>query len=678
MSETVYQMDQVIIAGDMFAEDLMRRVINRKQQRRSHLKSWSSRGYSRITLESQRGVVLVAENVFDAYREAERGDREIIRSRRETARFYEDLGIDIVPLDLSADNVEINGLQFIGPTHPDALEHYYFSFAGTRKYGDQDVYDLFIAPKVALHPTFIGSVAILDSTYVLIGSDLRIARHVEFDSYIRRWDVAYQQQFAAIDSFWLPMGLLAEGVIHVDPEESGLGPAGFRQVALLQNHEVNHQVPEEVYAEDRRLTVDEASVIRDDLFLMGRDIVALSPEEVVAHERLSYARLTLLEALPSIDPADIPRVVAEMPPEGDQPQFVWPRLWGAEPWLRFNRVDGYLIGLGYASEFRSGNSGLRVAKTVGDNATLFAIRASTQLTTKRKATILVERDNKVLRNSRFYSTTLNSITARLGEGDYFDYMRQFRVRGRMDYSATRKVRIGVGAQWARHLSLEQVFKRAWPAKTTFPANPLIDRKSWYTLGASLTMGDHWQPFRLGPMQRIELSASRMMSSEGDWYERYELWSDTFLKTFQPNRPGPMGLSLRAFTQRTRGNPPIEGLIALDGSIGPVSTFGTLRSLRRARHIGKHTVGLAWEHDFRTVLWELLGLRFLTEWRTGITIGGAHGRVWPSEEDFHHEVTASLTEVFSTPLRVDLTRRLDVPGWFVSVGLSRKLPWGSGQ
>jgi len=622
-------------------------------------------------------VVLVSENVFDAYRDAVQGDRNVIRSRRQTGSFYADLGIDPIPVDLSGDVVEIQGLQFVGPTHPDALRFYHFSFAGTRKYAGQDVYDLFIAPRDALHPTFIGSVAVLDSTYALIEANLRPARHVEYMPHVRAWDVTYQQQFAAADSFWLPMGLLVEGVIHVDPEDAGVGPAGFRLVALSQDHLVNQPGPgaPASYTQDARLEVDERSVFRDDLFLMGRDIVALLPEETKALETLRMTDLSLEDALPSLDLEAIPRVLAESIPDGDEPQFVWPLIWGVEPWLQFNRVDGYVAGGGYTADVGPGNIGARVAKAAGDNDTRFTLRWMDWWAQNIKGTVVTERTTAPQQGSRIYTTAMNSVMSRLGYGDYFDYMKKTRLRVRADFIYP-KVRMGVGTQIARHRPIDQSFKRAWPFRGDFSINPPVERADWWVLDASITVGDHWRPFRTGPNRRLEARAERMMGSSGASFERYALWMDGFVETFQRRRPRPMGLSVRALGRSTRGIPPLEGLIALEGSMGLVSTLGVLRSLRSTRYLGRHAAGVYWEHDFRTALWELVGLRFLVVRRTGIVVGGAHARMWPGSGGFHHELTASLVEVFGSPFRVDLTRRLDVPGWFVSIGLSRKFKWGA--
>ena len=666
--EAVYELDEVIVAGDEFAANLMRKVLEHKQRRRAHLQSWQSQGYSRVTIERGARIVLVSEHVFDAYRDAAHGPREVIRSRRETGTFYQDLGISPIPVDLSLDYIAIQGQQFIGPTHKDALDHYHYTFAGNRRHEGLTVYDLYIAPKAGLHAAVIGRIAILDSAYAMIEAEVRPARHLEYQPDVRLWEVSYHQQFAAVDSFWLPMGLIAEGPIHVDPDGVGVGPAGFRQVALLQNHQANVPLPPAPYAQAERTVVDEESVFRDDLFLLGRDIVALLPAEVQAHESLKRAQLTLRKALPSTDRARAPRAAVGATADGEAPQFVWPVIRGVEPWLRFNRVDGYFVGGGMAMAMQRGMAGARLAKSAGDNNTRLAAKFVRRITDRFTTTLAGGRETAAQQPSRIYSLALNSVNAQLGNGDYFDYYWRWWMRIRANYRLP-WLRLSSAIRMESHLNMERSFTRAWPFRKTLPPNPPIATGTWHFLEAAAATGKHWQPFRMGPTHRAEVRFEQA-SSIDESYGRLELWLDTYLKTLLRKRPRPMGLSLRTTAMRSHGTVPPQGLVALDGTMGPVATLGTLRSLRTRRYFGRHALGVYWEHDFRTVLWEALGFRRLVQQRTGITLGGAHAKAWPRIGGMHHELTASLTEVFGTPLRLDLTRRLDQQGWHVSVGLSR--------
>ena len=174
------------------------------------------------------------------------------------------------------------------------------------------------------------------------------------------------------------------------------------------------------------------------------------------------------------------------------------------------------------------------------------------------------------------------------------------------------------------------------------------------------------PIHVGPTRRAEIRAGTQP------YGRMEIRLDGWLRTFLRWRPLPMGLSVRTLGVVTYGAPPIQGWVTSDGTMGPISTLGSLRALRNDRYRGRHVAGVYWEHDFRTILWEALRLQPLVARRTGVSIGGAHAFIRSGTGRVHHELTVSLTGVLGSSFRVDLTRRLGAEGWFVSAGLSRTL------
>ena len=112
--------------------------------------------------------------------------------------------------------------------------------------------------------------------------------------------------------------------------------------------------------------------------------------------------------------------------------------------------------------------------------------------------------------------------------------------------------------------------------------------------------------------------------------------------------------------------------------------GVFRSLRGRPVEGDRYVAAMWEHDFRSVPFELLGLEALAARNIGLSVFGAHGRTWLDGYDrdalalwvvqpsdgWVHEVGVSLHGGFFVPVRLDLAYRVDDPGLFVSFGVAR--------
>ncbi len=685
----VYQLGEVVVGTPDVAANIMRKVIAAKQRRQAGLRTYRADGFTRLTLARDSTVVLIAESVFDVYWDRDRGPREVITAQRQTADFHERLGIPAaghVP-NLYADLVPVRGLSMIGPTHPDALDHYTFTLAGTRALGDAVVYDLYVAPRTTLAPTFIGTVSVLDSVYALVEATLRPARHVPFPAPTRAWAVFYRQQFAPVEGIWLPIDARLEGTAHVEPDGQPLRPFHLTQVSQLSGHAVNVPLPEALYARAQRVTMDTAAVMSDPLFLTGRYLVPMTPREAQALERLQARPMTLARAL-----APTSRIPPWLDLRGDPfdkegPQFAWPVVRGVyQAAVRFNRVDGYLGAIGQVLPF---GERLRLDWRLGQASGLERVRyhAGGRYRWGRGGTLAaaydVDTDHRLA--SHVYPTGLNSLVALLGGGDYFDYLwsRRLRVEGRYAFP---RVRLGLTVRHEEQEPVDRRQRRAWLGEAMRP-NPPVEAGTLRSVTLALATGDGRRPLRTGPLNRLALEVEHSLPGAGStWaFTRFTAHLDGAVPTFYRRRLEPNTLEVRLIGATFRGTLPPQRLAALDGRLGAFAAFGAFRG-RRGPYEGEQALGLFWAHDFRTAPFEWLGLWPLAERRMGLRLFGAHGRTWladarraalpfsPAVADaWHHEIGLALTHLAGTPLRLDLTRRLDAPGWFVTVGLSR-LPW----
>ncbi len=660
LQPAVYTLDEVLVTGEDFADNVMRKAIERKAARRARLLTRKMRGYTRITLEGREQIVLVSEAVFDSFWDRGRGSRDVILSRRETADFYRDLGLDHTVVDLSANHIQIQSQRFMGPTHPDALVHYHFTFAGHRRMDEGTVYDIYVAPKTSLEATFTGRISVMDSTYALVAAELRPARHVHWHPPIQRWDVFYRQQFLAVDSLWLPLSIRLEGRISAGREPV---QAVLHQVSQLSDHRLNISVPESLYAEKDRTIVDSASVFEDDLFLLGRGFVALTPAEAEAWDILPRRGLTLLTALPTVGkrrPALLP---------WDEPQFSWPSVRGQEPWLGFNRVEGFLLGASRTLQFdRRSRFRSRVGQPTAGGRTRFQVQASRRWVRGFSTHASYGRATAQQWISPVVTPALSSLYTLLGGRDYFDYVSAQTGQVRAGY-ATRWIRLSLAGHLERFESMEAVLARAWPFRKELRPNPKVLEEGLQSVSIAVSAGDPRTPFRLGPVRGIGVEVERgSLANPGSdrKFFRAAARVDGYARTFFRHRPISHRLSVRLFAATATGALPAVRRSAIDGTPGPVSSFGMLRAARATAYVGERVLGLFWEHDFQTSAFELLGLRQLVDRGTGIRISGGHVAVGGG----HHELTISLAGIWGSPVQLDLTYRLDRPGLFVGLGLSR--------
>lgn len=695
LEPAVIPLGEVVVTTENVAEGIMRRVIAARQAQRARLGPYAAQGYTKVVLENGPRIVLLSESVFDVYHDPRRGPREVVRSWRKTSDLHEAFGIaaaGAVP-DLYADFVEIQGQAFIGPTHPQALDYYTFTLSRRRALDDKLVYDLYVAPKTALHPTFVGRLSVLDSAFAVLEAELRPARHVAFAPPVVAWDVFYTQQFAPFEGgVWLPVDLRLEGTVRVAQADATYPAATFRQVSQLSDYRFGGPLPEAPYATAARVTVDEASVLDDYLFLRGRSILPLTPREAEALERLRRAPPLTLEA--AFPPGDRPPGVAAFEAAryaDDRPQFTWPTLLlGFTPWVWFNRVDGYALGfIRYLDAPPTFYGEVRAAQVTGADSPGGArtrVLAKGQYRWGRGG--LAEAGYQATTDARgagsLYPAPLAGLPALAGQDDYFDYFWNRGFYARAGLRAPR-VRLTAGLRAERHGTMERGVRRAWPFDAPLRPNPPIDAGRLRSATLEAAYGDGFRPFRAGPLRRLALEAEHSLPDLGSAFRftRLRFEGDWRFETFYRGRLHPQALDVRAFAGTAAGRLPVQRLGLVDGGLGPFATFGAFRALRGRPYDGDRYLGAFWEYDLTTVPFEWLGLRPLVVRRMGIVVHGAHGRTWLGDayrgraafaprvpDAWHHEAGVSLTHVAGSPLRLDLTWRLDRPGFYVGFGLSR--------
>ena len=191
LQPVTYELGEIVVSGEDPAVQIMREVIERKKVWRAALETYETEAYNRFTISNDTGIVSIIETFTAAFWDRERGMKETLKGRRETANLEieEALPAALFVTNLYDDDIEVGGYTLIGVTHPKALRHYRFRLEGTRRIDDQEVYDISVEPRNKLKSAFVGRVSVLDSAYALIDVELRPGEAFLFPTPIERYDV---------------------------------------------------------------------------------------------------------------------------------------------------------------------------------------------------------------------------------------------------------------------------------------------------------------------------------------------------------------------------------------------------------------------------------------------------------------------------------------------------------
>ena len=288
LKPSVAEMGEIVVTGEDPAIAIMREVIRRKQIWREGLKTYKAEAYTRQQLKNDTTIISISESVSIAYWDRERGHREVLKSKRQTANIDEAsnfAGVSYLP-NFYDDNLDIAGFDMVGVTHPNALSYYDFYLEDIQSLDGQVVYELSVTSKRKLQPLFEGTIFVLGEEYALLEVDLKPNSVVSFPPPVQDFNLTYSQQFNNFGGdYWLPVDVRIEGLVEVGVVGLRFPPIGFKQVAKLNDYEVNMDLPDSLYRSTEMFMVDSTTINSgDSLFVSEVDIIPLDLQERRAYE----------------------------------------------------------------------------------------------------------------------------------------------------------------------------------------------------------------------------------------------------------------------------------------------------------------------------------------------------------------------------------------------------------
>lgn len=699
LQPSVTEMDEIIVTDENPGVRIMREVIRRKQQWRQKLNTYQAEAYTRQSLANDTSIVSITESTSQIYWDKERGHREVLQSKRQTANIQAAenfAGVSYLP-NLYDDNVDIAGFKVVSVTHPDALNYYDFKLRDRTSRDGQTVYKIEVIPARKLQPLFRGTVFVLDEEYALLEVDLEPNNVVTFPPPVKSFSTTYRQQFNNFgQDFWLPIDMRISGDVKVSMVGLDFPLIKFKQLSRVTNYQINASLPDSLYQQNDTFSIDSTSVKSDSLVARRAHTVPLSEEEKEAYATLdSTATLEkafkpsgfLSRFMDDEDDDGSPGSDNRFRPMQHIPGHVMPAG-------RFNRVDELFAGLKYELQpdrriSLHGNGGYStgydewsygggfslhwldkssISATLGGN---YSARTATRYT------------------SHIYKPYFTIIPNLLGNQGYFDYYRAEGVRAFSTWdNSPRNLSLEVGYNSEDHRSLSTTTAYDFTGKSdNYRFNPAIDegRMNTIDLVAGYNLSEDYNFGVTGQNYiRFEIEhSSGALGSDFD-FTRYETRLSWSFPTFYQRRllPNTLDVGLKAGT--FSGDLPYQKTGIIDGAIGILSPYGILRAVRGRPYEGEQYIALRAEHNFRTIPFEAIGLQPLVERNIGLILFGGVARTWGPDEipqqsltsyapkgtdGIHWEVGASLNSILGL-FRIDFATRIDQPAFLVNIGVAR--------
>jgi hypothetical protein len=444
--------------------------------------------------------------------------------------------------------------------------------------------------------------------------------------------------------------------------------------------------------------VDSTTIRKDSLFVSSTALIPLTVTEIKAYETID-SDLTIDKAFkPKGFLAKMANVTSGNERRGNKKdssgifkkfiRHVSPDLW-------YNRVEGGHFGLGYEIDI---SKTLQMVPRIGYTTPLNRWSYGGELKwlwgkksrrSDEPGYILAGYSYRAETRyqSEIHSKFSTGLVSFLGEHDYFDYFWNQKAYLSAGYDF-RKINIQSSLQFnlEKHRSLEKETNyNVLGLNRVQRPNPKINDGDLRSFKWRIGYGGDYIP--LGVVSQnylsleIEHSPGSLFKSDFNFttYRAIAEWSfPTFFKRrFMSN------MLIVRFTGGTfSGKLPVQRFGIVESSQSWYMPFGTLRTNQKYPYEGEQYAAFFWEHNFRTIPFEMLGLNFLVKNNISFLIFGGSGRTWISNKRFaelnyipkytpklHHEIGASISGIFEL-LRFDVARRIDSPRLYYGISMAR--------
>lgn len=706
----ILKLKKVVITGNREdpAIGIMKKVISNKIKWQEKLKSYRAKAYTRSKVENHNSIVSISESISRLYWDSRMGSHEEFMAKKSSKRmsYLTELNVGSKnTYNFYHDNIQLINHAFVGPTHPEALKYYDFKLKRERNLNNKTVFDIKVTPKSKLQPLFSGRISVLDEDFAMIEIDLKNSGNMSFFTMLKYFQGNYQQQFNNFGKeFWLPIDSRVKEIFEVDMGLIAFPQAIFNKISRISDYEINIDVTNEIAELDTTSTISPSSskIYKNDSAFKEFKKVPLTAREYTAYTNPDTT-MTLIKSFPPTGilapyfkskEKELETGLSEH--SGYSPLKSSTDV-GFQGW--FNRVEGLNLGIKYNYQFHD-----RYLVTAIGGYQTFSKKFYYQ--THLNYIIHKDDENKFIfagyydktdtrYDSERYSQIVTSVLPLLGKYDYFDYYLNKKFTVGIKYGITNiKSEISFEFNNENHSSISR--KTNWNIlgrNDMQRKNPLVDDGRLNSLKLNFF---YEQTYNLPKMEKmfgnetnkielqIEHSSPQYLNSDFH-FTRFKFFGDYRLTTFFPRRPDYNYLRIRVEAATHTGSLPLQRFSIIDGSILSYSSFGIFKTLINKPLEGEKKLGIFWEHNFTSIPFEILGLKYFSKNKYEFIVHGASGRTWINADrlnnikqnysphyknELHHELGISLVIKYKfLSVRLDGTRNLSNNNNYIGFSLN---------
>ncbi|MGE5496870.1 MAG: DUF5686 family protein [Syntrophothermus sp.] len=642
---------------------IIRNAIKNKSVNRKAVSAFEYDEYRKAIFKSAGKIASVEESFIKGYR-SDAGQEELVLASFKSENIKKDnkniASFQNLKTDFYQDTMDIIGNRIHMPLADDAIDFYKYKLLNTKPTEDKFIYYIEVIPRSELRPLFKGLLMIEDSSFALAGLDLK-SNDGMVVPFITDLSLRFTENRIKLNYAWFPqyleskisVGVNLSGLLAVEKMEmeqfrsftnQKINLSGLDTASVKANNPFARLAYRDTAASDTiktGLKKAEKSAIKPALLSRTETDslrpIPLNDKEITAYSELDSTKkpLSMLKTsgvLSSYIPKDGEKKSGGLGFLGDAADALFTYIN-----FRNNRSAGISLGARYEgsldTSFTAAGSALYsfgIKKPEGYASLVYRTEKKNGWEFTVSGFSSMKRWNE---NTQF-TELMNTFSVTFGLEDNFNY---YMSKG---FSAgVRKNWKEFGEAGLRFLSEKQTsvseinHQRIFNSRFGNRTNPAVKEGMDSRLSLNITTGEDPLSFQFMPRSGIAFTADISAKELGSDFSYTKFYTAGQIKfnTFYRELLFPPSMVVRAEAGIINGHYGVQHLLSPENHLAFISPFGVFRGVRPYEYAGNKMAAIHAEHNWRGIIFQRIGLKYLSELNYGITTGASALKMWNTSD-----------------------------------------------
>lgn len=635
-------LSEVIVTDEDPAYRIIRQAIANKEKNKKGLKNIEYEVYSKKVMTSDNQVAFVEETYAKGYWKLNEWLKEFLSKKYVTenskAKSMRNMSLNFGTLfiDFSRDTLNLLNNKVHLPISKNAFDFYDYKLLKAIDYGDFSIYKIKVIPKSDIRPLVQGEIIIESTDYALSSIDLETSKGFRFP-YITDLKFKFKQSLGKIDKYWLPnyVELFAKFEVNFSGL-IGLEPITVHQLNNITGYKVNQTIPDSVLISIDKKVKDTLKTKIKPIELTAEMADSLRPIPLTQAEIKAYKELDSTKTIEKmIKPTG---ALASLIPIENQPgkkssSFFGKALNLLTNYLYFNnnRAEGISGGLRLNYEHKNFDTYNFVTYSVNQKAVLFDLNFKYKMKDEFINSISLNVFDKIEKWQPYtaYPDIMNAAGVTLGFDDQFNYYKATGIKVGLTKKIFSKFEVDFNYSYEKQSNPKELKIYSFFKNRSIRTNPLINDAIDSKITLSATYGTSPFALKVTPQNGVKFFADFSIPElKSDYnYQRLYFASTYYLPTFFKELFVYPYLAINFNASAVFGNYGVQHLLTPEAAMSIVNSPNSLKGINPYQFVGDKYISLQLEHNWRTIIFQGLGLDFLTDSHLDLITGGSIMRIW---------------------------------------------------